>query len=74
MSLPLNSGLGEVSDIWDIYLMCLTDLPDIGECRGQVSDRSDIYLKCQTDVPDIVPLSWTGIQHIRLISEVSAIS
>jgi hypothetical protein len=53
MSLPSVSCLGQVSDISDIYLKCLTDLPDIGECHGKVSDISDMYLKCLTDVPDI---------------------
>jgi hypothetical protein len=53
MSLKSVSCLGQVSDISDIYLMCLTDVPDIGECLGGVSDIFNIYLRYLTDVPEI---------------------
>jgi hypothetical protein len=53
MSLKSVSCLGQVSDILDIYLKCLTDVRDIGQCVGVVSDMTDIYLKCLRDVPEI---------------------
>ena len=53
MFLQSVSCLGQVSDISDIYLMCLKDVPDISYLSCQVSDRADIYQKYQTDVLDI---------------------